>query len=96
VMVKLTCNAVRFNADFMEGKTGINIELPNVMMSGMEPIATMGMPLFTEATRCTHPYNVFTFLWMDGFYLAINGGGTIQPFSLLIFNNLVAYSDFCT
>src|SRR5690625_1979575 len=83
VMVKLTCICDNFKADCIAGNIGISMEFPNVIISGMDPMAVMTMPLLFDAT-CFTP-NYFTF----------NGGGTIQPFSFVIFKSLSAYSAFC-
>jgi hypothetical protein len=34
---------------------GISMELPKVMINGMEPIAAISIPLFLEGTSLSHP-----------------------------------------
>src|SRR5699024_9801797 len=83
-MVKQNCICDNFKADCIAGNIGISMEFPKVIISGMEPMAVMTMPLLFVAT-CFTPRYYFTF----------NGGGTIQPFSFVIFKSLSAYSAFC-
>src|SRR5699024_12872036 len=83
-MVKLTCICDNFKADCIAGNIGISMDFPKFLISGMDPMAVMTMPLLFVAT-CFTPRYYFTF----------NGGGTVQPFSFVIFTSFRAYFAFC-